>query len=64
MYPQMIKEAQEEAVKGAERSFTYANEVEKLHADLYIKALEKLGKTPRPTIMYALYAATQSKARP
>jgi rubrerythrin len=44
MYPKMIKEAQEEAVKGAERSFTYANEVEKLHADLYKKALENLGK--------------------
>ena len=44
MYPQMIKDAQEEAVKGAERSFTYANEVEKLHADLYQKALENLGR--------------------
>jgi rubrerythrin len=43
MYPQMIKDAQEEAVTGAERSFTYANEVEKLHADLYTKALENLG---------------------
>lgn len=44
MYPQMIKDAQEEAVKGAERSFTYANEVEKIHAELYNKALENLGK--------------------
>jgi len=44
MYPQMIKDAQKEAVKGAERSFTYANEVEKLHAALYIKALANLGK--------------------
>jgi rubrerythrin len=44
MYPQMITEAQEEAIKGAERSFTYANEVEKLHAALYTKALENLGK--------------------
>lgn len=44
MYPQMIKDAQEEAVKGAERSFTYANEVEKIHADLYKKAINNLGK--------------------
>lgn len=44
MYPQMIKDAQEEAVNGAERSFTYANEVEKIHADLYKKALDSLGK--------------------
>ena len=44
MYPQMIKDAQQEAAKGAERSFTYANEVEKLHADLYKKALENLGR--------------------
>ena len=43
MYPQMIEDARDEAVKGAERSFTYANEVEKLHADLYTKALENLG---------------------
>jgi len=44
MYPQMIKDAQEEAVKGAQRSFTYANEVEKIHADLYKKAIDNLGK--------------------
>ena len=44
MYPQMIKDAQQEAAKGAERSFTYANEVEKLHAALYKKALENLGR--------------------
>jgi len=44
MYPQMIKDAQAEAVKGAERSFTYANEVEKIHADLYKKAIDNLGK--------------------
>jgi rubrerythrin len=28
----------------AERTFVYANEVEKIHADLYKKALETLGK--------------------
>ncbi|WP_243360753.1 rubrerythrin family protein [Fundidesulfovibrio terrae] len=39
MYPKMIEEAKEEGNKQAERSFRYANEVEKVHADLYSKAL-------------------------
>jgi rubrerythrin len=44
MYPQMIAEAEAEGNKGALRSFTYANEVEKIHADLYQKALDAIGK--------------------
>ncbi|HOV89537.1 MAG TPA: rubrerythrin family protein [Syntrophorhabdaceae bacterium] len=44
MYPAMIKTAQEEGNKSAERSFHIANEVEKVHANLYKKALENLGK--------------------
>ncbi len=44
MYPEMIKIAQEEGNKSAERSFHIANEVEKVHANLYKKALENLGK--------------------
>lgn len=43
MYPQMIKEAEEDENKGALRSFNHANEVEKVHAELYKKALEALG---------------------
>jgi len=43
MYPQMIKEAEEEGNKGALRSFNFANEVEKIHADLNKKTLENLG---------------------
>lgn len=39
MYPKMIEEAQAEGNKQAERSFRYANEVEKIHAALYAKAL-------------------------
>ena len=39
MYPQMIEEAKAEGNKAAERSFTFANEVEKVHAALYRKAL-------------------------
>ncbi len=42
MYPAMIDAAQSEGDKAAERSFTYANEVEKIHADLYQKALDSL----------------------
>ena len=42
MYPDMIKTAQEEGNKVAERSFKFANEVEKIHAELYQKALDNL----------------------
>jgi rubrerythrin len=45
MYPQMIAEAQAEGIKDAVRTFTYANEVEKVHAELYKKALAELGKS-------------------
>jgi len=44
MYPAMIEEAKREGNKSAERSFHIANEVEKVHASLYKKALEVLGK--------------------
>jgi rubrerythrin len=44
MYPAMIEEAKKEGEKAAERSFTYANEVEQVHANLYQKALDNLGK--------------------
>lgn len=43
MYPAMIKDAEEEGNKTALRSFNFANEVEKVHAGLYKKALESLG---------------------
>ena len=42
MYPEMIAAARAEGHKAAERSFTYANEVEKVHAALYQKALDSL----------------------
>jgi rubrerythrin len=44
MYPKMIEEARSEDNKNALKTFTYANEVEKIHADLYKKALQELGK--------------------
>jgi rubrerythrin len=46
MYPQMIAEAKEEGQKQAEIGFSYANEVEKVHAGLYQKALEQMDKFP------------------
>ena len=42
MYPEMIKDAKEEGNKTAERSFIFANEVEKVHAELYQNALDNL----------------------
>ena len=44
MYPAMIGTAIVEGHKEAERSFKYANEVEKIHADLFAKALANLDK--------------------
>jgi rubrerythrin len=42
MYPAMIAEAEAEGAEQALRSFRYANEVEKVHAELYGKALAAL----------------------
>ena len=42
MYPEMIEVAKSEDNKSALRSFNYANEVEKVHAALYQKALDNL----------------------
>ena len=44
MYPEMIETAKKEGDKAAERSFTYANDVEKIHAALYQKALDQMDK--------------------
>lgn len=46
MYPQMIEDAREEGNKAAEMSFQYANAVEKIHAELYKKALDTMGNLP------------------
>jgi rubrerythrin len=47
MYPPMIAAAREEGDKQAERAFQYANEVEKVHAALYQKALDNLADLPQ-----------------
>lgn len=46
MYPPMIEQAEAEGNKQAVRSFRYANEVEKIHAELYSKALEDPAALP------------------
>jgi len=43
MYPAMIEAARNEGNKEAERSFHFANEVEKIHAGLYKQLLAGLG---------------------
>jgi len=43
MYPEMIEAAKQEGNKAAERTFSYANEVEKVHAALYQKASDNPG---------------------
>ena len=40
MYPEFIKAAQDEGNKAAERTFNFANEVEKMHHKLYEKAVK------------------------
>ncbi len=44
MYPPMVEDARAEGKEGAFRSFSYALEVEKIHAELYRKALDNLGR--------------------
>jgi rubrerythrin len=44
MYPEMIEAAKAEGEKVAEKSFGYANAVEKIHAQLYQNLLDNLGK--------------------
>jgi rubrerythrin len=51
MYPEMIEAAKAEGEKAAERTFTYANEVEKVHAQLYQKLLDSLG-SPQENFPY------------
>ena len=53
MYPEMIEAAKPKANKTAERSFNFANEVEKVHARLYQNLLDNLGK--RQGKLFLLY---------
>ncbi|PQP34993.1 rubrerythrin [Desulfobacteraceae bacterium SEEP-SAG9] len=42
MYPEMIEEAKREGLVAAENTFAFANEVEKIHANLYQNTLDNL----------------------
>ena len=44
MYPEFLEAAKNEGNKDAERTFNYANEVEKVHHKLYNDALESIEK--------------------
>ncbi len=50
MYPPMIAAAKAEGNAAAERAFTFANAVEKIHAELYQKALDNLSSLPETEI--------------
>jgi rubrerythrin len=52
MYPAMIAAAKAEGHKEAERSFTYANEVEKIHAALYQQMFDNLEGTKESSSYY------------
>jgi rubrerythrin len=52
MYPGMIAAAKDSGNKDAERSFAFANEVEKVHHALYEKALKSLEEKLKAVDMY------------
>ena len=52
MYPAMIAEAEEEGFKKTQRSFDYANQVEKIHAGLFQRALDNLAEEVKPFDCY------------
>ena len=52
MYPEMIESAKAEGQKVAERSFSFANAVEKVHAQLYQSLLDGLGKPQENYVYY------------
>ncbi len=66
MYPEMIEAAKAEGQKGAERSFSYANSVEKIHAQLYQTLLDGLGKSQEnyPYYVCPVCGFTAEKAAP
>ena len=66
MYPGMIEAAKTEGNKEAERSFNYANEAEKIHAQLYRKLLDTLGTSQEsyPYYVCPVCGHTTEKAPP
>lgn len=66
MYPEMIETAKGEGHKEAERTFQFANEVEKIHAQLYQSMLENLGKSQEnfPYFVCSVCGYTSEKTAP
>ncbi len=66
MYPEMIEGAKAEKNSAAERSFSYANAVERTHADLYQKLLNSLGtsKENYPYYVCPVCGHTAEKSAP
>ncbi|WP_281185510.1 rubrerythrin family protein [Trichlorobacter lovleyi] len=66
MYPPMIEDAKAEGATEALRSFTYANTVEKTHAELYQKASDTLGQAGEQFDYYVcpVCGHTHEKAAP
>jgi rubrerythrin len=66
MYPEMIAAAKAEGQKAAERSFAFANDVEKIHAALYQKLLDSLGRAQENYSYYVcpVCGFTAEKAAP
>jgi len=66
MYPGMLTDARAEGNKEAERSFHYANEVEKVHAELYQKLLDGLdaGQEAYPYFICPVCGYTSGKEPP
>jgi len=66
MYPAMIEAAVAEGHKVGERSFRFANEVEKIHAGLYQKLLDSLGGTQanNPYYVCPVCGFTEEKEAP
>lgn len=52
MYPKMIEDAKAEGNSEAERTFLYANAVEKIHANLYKKAMENIDAQKEASFSY------------
>jgi rubrerythrin len=66
MYPEMIEAGKTEGNKAAERTFNYANEVEKIHAQLYQNLLDNFGKSQEnyPYYVCPVCGFTAGKAAP
>jgi len=66
MYPEMIEAAKAEGQKVAERSFSFANSAEKVHAQLYQSLLDSLGKSQEnyPYYVCPVCGFTSEKAAP